>query len=314
MPVARAKRNPGFSRKAQVSVFAGYVVALLAALLGIALLVISLWQPAVFSGLRGTATDAASPAGNAGAVVRSGTQDVFDAISGFYRAGRQNSELKEEVELSRVRLAEADAIKQENVELKALLGLKDQSVDQPVAVGRLIGSSSSSVRRFAFLNVGRSDGVTQGMPVRSPKGLIGRVVETGYASSRILLLTDQNSVVPVRRASDDMIAFAEGNADGTLRIRPVNMAINAIEEGDVFVTSGAGGLFQPGIAVGVATQLYRDGAVAQLLSNPAGTRFVFVDAIWQPDAQKAPEELLDEVTANAEEVDPGADTIPDGAQ
>ena len=64
-------------------------------------------------------------------------------------------------------------------------------------------------------------------------------------------------------------------------------------------------MFQPGIAVGVATELYRDGAVARLLVNPASTRYVFVDPIWQPDAQKAPEELLDDVTANAEQVGDG---------
>ena len=306
MPVARAKRNTGFSRKAQVSVFAGYLVAVIAALVGAALLIISIWQPSAFSGLRSAAGDATSPAGNAGASVRNGSQDVLDAISGFYQAGRQNAQLKEEVELARVKLAEAEAIKQENVELRDMLGVQQAMTEQPVAVGRLIGSSSSSVRRFAFLNVGRRDGVTTGMPVRAPKGLVGRVVETGYASSRILLLTDQNSVVPVRRATDDLIAFAEGNADGTLRIRPINVGMNTIKEGDVFVTSGAGGLFQPGIAVGVATQLYRDGAVARLLTNPAATRYVFVDSVWQPDAQKAPEELLDDVTANAEEVSPAS--------
>lgn len=306
MPVARAKRNTGFSRKAQVSVFAGYLVAVLAALFGAALLVISIWQPTAFSGLRGAASDATSPAGSAGAVVRSGSQGMLDSIAGFYRAGRQNAELREEVELARVKLAEAEAIKQENAELRDMLGVQDVMTEQPVAVGRLIGSSSSSVRRFAFLNVGRRDGVTTGMPVRAPKGLVGRVVETGYASSRILLLTDQNSVVPVRRATDDLIAFAEGNADGTLRIRPINVGMNTIKEGDVFVTSGAGGLFQPGIAVGVATQLYRDGAVARLLTNPAATRYVFVDRVWQADAQEAPKALLDEVTANAEETTPGA--------
>ena len=235
MPVARAKRNTGFSRKAQVSVFTGYVVAVLAALLGVALLVVSIWQPSAFSGLRGAAGDAASPAGNAGAAIRNGTQDFFDGVSGFYQAGRQNAQLKEEVELARVRLAEAEAIARENAELKALLQMKEETAEEPVAVGRLIGSSSSSVRRFAFLNVGRRENLEPGMPVRAPKGLIGRVVETGFATSRILLLTDQNSVVPVRRSTDDMIAFAEGNADGTLRIRTVNMAVNNIKKAISFL-------------------------------------------------------------------------------
>ena len=122
------------------------------------------------------------------------------------------------------------------------------------------------------------------MPVSSPMGLVGRVVETGSDSSRVLLLTDSRSMVPVRRATDDIAAFAEGRADGALRIRLINLGINPLKEGDIFVTSGAGGLFQPGIAVAVATEITRDGAIAQLVSNPAATDLVLVEQPWQPEA------------------------------
>jgi rod shape-determining protein MreC len=49
----------------------------------------------------------------------------------------------------------------------------------------------------------------------------------------------------VRRATDNVVAFAEGRADGSLRLRLVNLGINPIKKGDVFVTSGAGRLFRP---------------------------------------------------------------------
>lgn len=94
-------------------------------------------------------------------------------------------------------------------------------------------------------------------------------------------------MIPVRRATDDVIAFAEGRSDGTLRIRLVNLGINPIKKGDVFVTSGAGGIFRPGTAVAVASSLTRDGAIAQLLSNPAATDFVIVEPVWQPKAVEA---------------------------
>ena len=55
----------------------------------------------------------------------------------------------------------------------------------------------------------------------------------------------------------------------------------------MFVTSGAGGLFRPGIAVAMATELTRDGAIARLLSNPAATDFVTIEPIWQPEAVQA---------------------------
>src|SRR5690606_21768806 len=121
-------------------------------------------------------------------------------------------------------------------------------------------------------------------PVSSPMGLIGRILESGRNSSRVLLLTDSESMIPVRRVTDNVVAFAEGRSDGSLRLRLVNLGINPIKEGDVFVTSGSGGLFRPGVAVAIATEITRDGAIAQLLSNPAATDVVVVEPVWQPAA------------------------------
>jgi rod shape-determining protein MreC len=130
----------------------------------------------------------------------------------------------------------------------------------------------------------------------------------------VLLLTDSESMVPVRRATDDVVAFAEGRADGSLRLRLINLGINPIKPGDVFVTSGAGGLFRPGTAVALAMEITKDGAIAQLLSNPAATDVVLVEPIWQPAAIaviQAPtmaeaEEQLAEEEAEAPTVDPAA--------
>jgi rod shape-determining protein MreC len=125
------------------------------------------------------------------------------------------------------------------------------------------------------------------MPVTSPMGLVGRVLEAGADSSRVMLLTDSESMVPVRRATDNVVAFAEGRSDGSLRLRLINLGINPIKQGDVFVTSGAGGMFKPGTAVAIATEITRDGAIAQLLSNPAATDVVVVEPIWHPEAVEA---------------------------
>lgn len=273
-------RRTSSNKRAQLGVFTGYVLAGLGALFGAALLIISIIRPETFNGLRMMAADIASPAGEAGAVARTGSQNVFDAIAGYYRAGSRNAELEKEAEIARIRLAEAEALRQENARLKAVLGITEADTS-PVAVARLIGSTSSSVRRIGYISAGRDDGVQPGMPITSPTGLIGRVLETGARSSRVLLLTDSESMVPVRRSTDNTVAFAEGRSDGSLRLRLINLGINPIKPGDVFVTSGAGGLFRPNIAVAVARQITRDGAIAQLLSNPAATDFVVVEPIWQ---------------------------------
>ena len=282
-------RRSATNKKAQMGLFAGYVVAGLGALLGASLLIISLLRPETFNGIRSMATDAAAPAGEAGAAGRTESQSVFSAIAGYYRAGSRNAALEEEVRIARVKLAEAEALRQENNRLKAVLGLTESDT-KPVAVARLIGSTSSSVRRIGYISAGRDDGVQPGMPVTSPMGLVGRVLEAGANSSRVLLLTDPESLVPVRRSTDNVVAFAEGRSDGSLRLRLVNLGINPIKKGDVFVTSGAGGLYRPGVAVAVAAQLTRDGAIAHLLSNPAATNVVLVEPIWQREGFNAVQE------------------------
>lgn len=283
-----SSRRSGFSKKEQNSVFTGYVLASLGALLGLGLLALSLWQPLALAPLRGAAQDAVSPAGQATAITRSGTGSVGDTIAAFWNAGSQNAALREEVELARILLAEADAVAQENERLKALLALAEGEIE-PVATTRLIGSSSTSSRRFAYVSVGRVDGVKVGMPVRSARGVVGRILEVARGSSRVLLLTDSESVLPVRRATDNTVAFAEGRGDGFLRIRLINLGLNPLEVGDVLVTSGAGGYYRPGVAVAVISELTPDGGVARLMADPSATDFVSVEPIYEPVAVEAAE-------------------------
>ena len=119
------------------------------------------------------------------------------------------------------------------------------------------------------------------MPVRSPRGVVGRVLEVGSSTSRILLLTDRESVLPVRGARSDAAGFAEGRGDGLLRIRLVNLGINPLRKGDLIVTSGAGGYYAPGIAVAIVTEIANDGAFARMVSDPAATDVIAVQPIWQ---------------------------------
>ena len=281
--MASSSRRSSYSRKAQYGVFTGYVLAGIGAVIGAVLLGLSLWQPATFGGPRGVAQEAVRPIGNASSVGRSEGQGFIESITGYYRAGSQNALLKEEVELARIKLAESEALEQENLRLKELIGLSE--TDAPsVAVARLIGSSASSTRRFGYISAGRNDGVEIGMPVRGPRGVVGRILETSPNTSRVLLLTDSQSVLPVRLDRENVIAFAEGRGDGLLQIRLINLGINPLKKGDVMVTSGSGGYYKPGMAVAIVTEVTDDGAIGRIISDPAATDYVSVEPIWQPES------------------------------
>ncbi len=274
-------RRSGFSRRAQYSTFAGYLVAVAGVIVAGLLVLVSTHDGSIFAGARSAATDATAPAAHVAAKGRTDSQSLWETLAGYFTSGSENARLKREVALARVRLAEGAAVAEENRRLKALMGLMEGD-PRPVVATRLIGSTSSSTRRFATLGAGSRHGVTIGMPVRSPLGLVGRVLEVGSGTARVLLITDPESVVPVRRASDGIAAFAQGRADGTVQLRLNSLGINPLKRGDAFVTSGSGGLYPPGIAIAVVVRLLPDGAIARPLSDPGATEFVIVEREWNP--------------------------------
>ncbi|MEQ1497017.1 MAG: rod shape-determining protein MreC [Novosphingobium sp.] len=277
-------RRPGYSRREQYGNFANYVVAFVGVGVGLILLAVSSGAEQRFAGLRTLAGDAGAPAANVAASARTGSIGLWDTLTGYFTKGADVAQLKHEVAEARVKLAEQDALREENARLKAILTLTEQD-QKPVAITRLIGSTSSSTRRFAMIGAGSTHGVHVGMGVRSPLGLVGRVVEVGLISSRVLLITDTESTVPVRRASDGVQAYASGRGDGTIQIRLSTTGVNPLKPGDAIVTTGSGGIYRPGEAVAVVVALTPDGALARPLSDPGQTDYVTVEPIYQEALQ-----------------------------
>ena len=273
-------RRPGFSRRAQYSTFAHYVAAFAGVGVGLVLLAVSSGHEQRFAGLRALAGDAGAPAATVAASARTRGVGLWDVLTGYFTLGSHVARLESDLAKARVDLAEQDALRQENARLKATLGLADGD-PRPVAITRLISSTSSSTRRFATIGAGSSHGVRVGMAVRSPLGLVGRVIEVGAISARVLLITDAESTVPVRRASDGIQGYATGRGDGTIQIRLSTTGINPLKRGDAIVTSGSGGIYRPGEAVAVVVALTPDGAIARPLSDPGQTDFVTVQSVFQ---------------------------------
>src|SRR3954463_13935299 len=206
-------RRPGFSRRAQFGLFLGYVVALGGALVAVLLIAIAIVDPRGFAALRGASLDATAPVAGAGRSVVGFFTGIGDGISNYFRAGSQNARLQRELAEARRELIRRQALDYENRRLLALLGLARATGDE-VTVARIVGSSFDSPRRYATLSAGSGTGVAAGMPVRSPDGLIGRVLETGRWAARVLLVTDGASNVPVRLGGDGTPALAGARSGG----------------------------------------------------------------------------------------------------
>ncbi|MBH9537792.1 rod shape-determining protein MreC [Novosphingopyxis sp. YJ-S2-01] len=291
-------RRPGFSRKAQYGIFAGYVLAVAGALGGLLLLAISLIDPTGFAALRSIGREATAPVAEGVDGGRRAVGGAGSTIAAYVNAGRKNAELQRQVDAYRAELIKARSQEREIERLHQMLGLVQNTAER-VAVGRLISTSASSTRRLATLSVGTRRGVRSGQPVRSPKGLVGRILNASAGTATILLITDPENVVPVRRASDGLPAFSTGLADGNVEIRAINAGQNPFRAGDVLVTSGNGGLYAPDIPVAQVLRLTPDGAVARPFAQPADTSYAMVQRVFIPVAPpKAPEAPASDLPAD----------------
>ncbi|HEV2867596.1 MAG TPA: rod shape-determining protein MreC [Allosphingosinicella sp.] len=278
-----SSRRPGFSRRAQYGLFLGYVVAVAGMIVAVLLLAIAIVDPRGFAAIKGAALDATTPVSSGARGVTRFFGGIGSGIGNYFRAGSQNARLRRELAETRRELIHVQAAAAENRRLTRLLGLA-QEVGDEITVARIVGSSFESPRRLATLSAGRAAGVEVGQPVRSPDGLIGRVIETGRWAARVLLVTDGSSNVPVRLVRNGTPAIAVGRGDGTVELRTLEVGENPFRRGDVLVTSGVGGIFPPGVPVARVVRIEGDTAIAQPLADPARVDFAIVQRAYQPAA------------------------------
>lgn len=280
-----ANRRPGYSRRAQYGLFFGYVAAVSGAIVALLLLILSAVDPDGFGALKGAINDATLPVASAGRAVVRGVGDAGGSVGSYIDAAGKVRRLEAEAKGRETQLIQAKALAFENARLKRLLGIAEKGV-KPVAVARLVGSTGTSIRRYAILNAGYLDGVRAGMPVRGPGGLVGRIASAGAVSARVSLVTDGGAVVPVRRVPDGTPAIATGTGDGFIDIRALGAENTTFKRGDVFVTSGAGGVYPPNIPVAVIAKSTRETFLALPVADPAALDFAIVEPIYQPQVEE----------------------------
>lgn len=287
-------RRPGFSRKAQYSIFATYVLAISGTIIGALLLLISILDPKGFSALRIAGAEISAPIARFFDSVRRTISDSGDNMSYYVDAASKNKAMDQKIAKLEKEVFALQAAKLENERLKALIGGTDDD-SKTITTGRLISTTASSGRRLAIMSVESTHDIKPGQPVVSNNGLIGRITEKGISTARLLLLADTGNVVPVIRLSDGLAAFSTGQADGTLIIRPLNLGVNPFEIGDILVTSGNGGLYPPNIPVAIIVDKVGDSGKAVPLADPATTDYSTIVEIYEPLARQEIQAIKQEV-------------------
>lgn len=181
---------------------------------------------------------------------------AFAEIGALMTIYEDNQQLRQENERLRSWQAEARLLAQENAAFRGLLRAQPEPGMSFVSA-RVVGDSGGPFVRTVLLNSGSQDGVRRGEAVVNGDGLVGRVVDAGTRSSRVLLLTDLNSRVPVVLEQSRLRAILEGDNSDSLRLAFIANG-EVVEVGDRVTTSGHGGIFPAGIPVGAVSAIDGD--------------------------------------------------------
>ncbi|HCX14055.1 MAG TPA: rod shape-determining protein MreC [Rhodospirillaceae bacterium] len=160
----------------------------------------------------------------------------------------KNAELREANERLLQWQSVAQKLESENKSLRSLLALVPDSAESFVT-GRVVADTGGAFALSIIVLAGHTDGVQKGQTVVSGNGLVGRVMLAGKNSSRILLISDINSRIPVYVGNSEQRAILAGDNSGRPRLIFLSNTTGVVP-GDKVVTSGAAKAFPPGLPIG----------------------------------------------------------------
>ncbi len=178
--------------------------------------------------------------------------NTVEGIGELTELRARNATLERESERLRHWQTVARRLEAENAALRSLTDM----VPDPrlrFVTARVVGDQGGAFARSVLVNAGSRDGIARGQAAVTTRGVAGRVTEVGQRSSRVLLLTDINSRIPVLVGAARDRAIMAGDNTGKPRLLYL-AAGTETRPGDRVVTSGHGGVFPPGLPIGVVTQ------------------------------------------------------------
>ena len=170
------------------------------------------------------------------------------SFQSYARLYEQNQELRRELQRMSSWKEAAVQLEQQNAKLLAQNNVRIDPALTSVS-GRVMVDSGSAFRQSVLLNVGSRDGIIDGWAVMDGLGLVGRISGLGQRTSRVMLLTDPSSRLPVTVQPSGQHALLTGDNTGLPYLDFLESAED-VRPGDRVVTSGDGGLFPPDLLVG----------------------------------------------------------------
>lgn len=179
-----------------------------------------------------------------------------------------------DVQIAQQQIAELESrvaqLERENAELRNrqqdyefYVELFDRASEAPQferVTASIIGRDTSPVFKSIIIDVGTNDGVQPGMPVESPRGLVGQVFRSSPDAAQVLLMTDNVSSIPARLSESRATGMVFGGGTGGVLTMDWIDQEARVQVGDTVVTSGLGGKFPEDLILGTVVEVERNEA------------------------------------------------------
>ena len=181
-----------------------------------------------------------------------------------------NARLRNEVRSYAVRLQRMATLEAENDRLRAMLDSSERVADR-MLVGEILSVDPDPYRQRFTINRGVLSGAYVGQALLDADGVVGQIDVVDALTSQAILISDVNHGLPVAVNRTGLRTIALGTGETGLLNLPYVTNSADIQEGDLLVTSGLGGVFPPGYPVGLVTVVQRrpGQSFARVLARPS---------------------------------------------
>ena len=199
---------------------------------------------------------------------------VIEYVKSATQLTKENLLLKHEIKRLKNIERKSEIQESELIELKKVLNSIPRE-NNFLITGRVLNLSGGTFAKTMLIDAGKKDGIEKGQPVISSDGLVGSIISVGPNSSRVLLLIDINSMIPIFLTQTGWPAIVQGQNGYLLKVKFLSSEANPINN-EIIETSGHGGRFPPGINVGRMVKISPSSYFVKLSADPQRLRFVSV--------------------------------------
>ncbi len=198
---------------------------------------------------------------------------ITGAVVGTWRnyiyivgAKEENEKLKTEIKKLRQEKFHLWEAELQNERLKSLLNLKKNLTYNTLSANVIGGSASILRSQVVIIDRGKEDGISEGMPVATYEGIVGRVSLVGAKSSEVILITDEISAVDAYIQSTRARGIVKGTGDGCVMEYIEKKA--DVSVGDKVISTGKDGFYPSGIVIGTVVEIQATGGFMKASVSP----------------------------------------------